>query len=81
MSELLQKHIRACLSKTFFDGSDIQEEKLHEALARHAQYWEEDQVDPSVAAAVVKKALASRSEVTALDRAESAWSSSRNISR
>ena len=34
MSEFLQKHIRACLSRTFFDGSDV-EEKLLEALARH----------------------------------------------
>ena len=35
----------------------------------------EDEVDPSVAAAGVKKALAPRSEVTALDRVEAAWSS------
>ena len=36
MSELLQKHIRACLPRTLFDGSNIEEEKLREALARHA---------------------------------------------
>ena len=54
-SELLQKHIRACLSRTFFNGSDIGEEKLREALARHAQCWEEDEANPSVAAAGVKK--------------------------
>ena len=34
-----------------------------------------DEVDPSVAAAGVKKALAARSEVTVLDRVEAAWSS------
>ena len=72
MSELLQKHVRECLSRTFFDGSDLEEEQLREALARHFQCWEEDKVDPSVAAAGVKKALALWSEVTALDRREAA---------
>ena len=57
MSKLLQKHIRACLSRTFFDGSDV-EEKLRDALARHAQCWEEDEVNSSVTAAGMKKALA-----------------------
>ena len=72
MSELLQKHIRACLSRTFFDGCNVEEENLREALARPAQCWEEDEVDPFVAAAGVKKALASRSEVTSLARMEAA---------
>ena len=58
MSDLPVEHIRASLSKTFFDGSDLEEAKLREALARHAQCCEEDKVDPSVAAAGVKKALA-----------------------
>ena len=31
---------------------------MREALARHTQCWEEDKVDPSVATADVKKALA-----------------------
>ena len=75
MSNSLQKHIRACMSRTFFDGSDVEEEKLREALARHAQCWEEGEVDRSVAVAGVKKALATRSEVTTLDRVEAAWSS------
>ena len=75
MSGLLQKHIRACLSRTFFDGSDVDKENLHEALARHAQSCEEDEVDPYVTAAGLKKPLVPRSEVTALDRVEGAWSS------
>ena len=58
MSELLQKHIRACLSTAFFYGSDLEKVKLRETLARHTQCREEDEVDPSVAAAAVKKALA-----------------------
>ena len=75
MFELLQKYIRACLSRLFFGGSDLEEEKLREALPRHAQCRKEDEVDPSVAAAGVNKDLAPRSEVTALDRMEAAWSS------
>ena len=75
MPELLQKHIRACLSRTFFYGYDVEEEKLREVLARHAQCWEGDEVDHSVAAAGLKKALAPRSDVTALDRVEATWSS------
>ena len=72
MSELLQKHIRAYLSRTFFDGSAVEEKKLREALARHAQCWEEDEVDPSDTAAGIKKALVPRSDVTALDRVDAA---------
>ena len=79
MSELLQKHIRAYLSRTLFDGSNVEEEKLREALAWHAQCWEEDEVDPSVAAAGVKKALDPRSEVPALDRLRPHGAPSRNI--
>ena len=43
-----------------------------EALTRHAQCWEKDEVGPSIVAAGVKP-LASRSEITALDRVEAAW--------
>ena len=64
-----------CLSRTFFYASDVEEERLREALARHSQCCEEDYVHPSIAAAGVKKTLNSRSEVTALDRVEAAWSS------
>ena len=75
MSKLLQKHIRASLSRTFFDGSDLEKENLRESLAWHAHCWEGDEVDPSAAAAGVKKALAPRSEVIAFDRVKAAWSS------
>ena len=36
-SAMLQKHIRVCLLRMFFDGSDLEEEKSRGALARHAQ--------------------------------------------
>ena len=75
MSEVLQKHIRTCLSRTFFDGSDFEEKKLGNALAWHAECWEEDEFDPSAAAVGVKKALAPRSEITALGRVGAVWSS------
>ena len=73
MSELLQNHFHACLSRTFGDRSSVGEEKLlREALARHYQCWEEDEVDPCRRGL---KALASRLEVTALDSVEAACSS------
>ena len=36
MSELLKNRIRACLSRTLFDGSDLEEANLREAIARYA---------------------------------------------
>ena len=48
---------------------------MRNALAWHAECWEEDEVDPSVAAVGVKKALVPRSEITALDRVGAVWSS------
>ena len=52
-----QKHIRARLLRTVFYGFDVEKEKLRDALARHAQCWEEDEVDSSAAAADVKNAF------------------------
>ena len=60
ISELLQKHIRACLSRTFFYGSNFEEKKLRGTYARYAQRWEKYEVDLSVAVAGVEKALAPR---------------------
>ena len=73
--QTVKRYIRAHLSRTFFDGSDVEGEKLREALpAPHAQCWAENEVDPSVAAAGLKKTLTLRSEITALDRVEAAGS-------
>ena len=71
-SELLQKNNRACL---FFTDLILKDKKVREALAWHAQCWEEDEVNPSVAAASGKNALPPRSEIVAHDRVEAAWSS------
>ena len=54
--------------------STFAREKLRETLAWRAQCWKEDEVDPSIAAGAVKKTLASRSKIIALDRAGAAWS-------
>ena len=37
VTELVPKHIRACLSRTIFDGTVLEEDNLREALARHAK--------------------------------------------
>ena len=42
---------------------------------QHAQYLEEHEVDPSIVAAGVKKALSPQPEVTAFDIVQAAWSS------
>ena len=66
MSELLLKHSRARKSITFYKGSDV-EEKLREALARHAQCCGRKMS--------LAPRSAPRSEVTALDTVGAAWSS------
>ena len=73
VTELVPKHIRACLSRTIFDGTVLEEDNLKEALARHAKCWEDEEIDPSIAAAGVRKALASRNEPTAMGRVEGQW--------
>ena len=73
MTELVPRHIRACLSRTIFDGTVLEEDNLREALARHAKFWEDEDIDPSIAAAGVRKALASHNEPTAMGRVEGQW--------
>ena len=76
VTELVPRHIRACLSRTIFDGTVLEEDNLREALARHAKCWEDEDIDPSIAAAGVRKALASRNEPTAMGRFEGQWGAS-----
>ena len=38
--------------RMFFDGFDVEEKKLREALARHAHCWEEDEVNFLVTTAI-----------------------------
>ena len=37
VSQLLRKSIRSCLSRTYFDGTELRYNELREALAKHAK--------------------------------------------
>ena len=37
VSQLLRKSIRSCLSRTYFDGTELQDDDLRDALAKHAE--------------------------------------------
>ena len=37
VAQLLRKSIRSCLSRTYFDGSELEETDFLEALAKHAE--------------------------------------------
>ena len=50
VAQLLRKSIRSCLSRTYFDGSELEETDLLEALAKHAECWTDDVMDLSIAA-------------------------------
>ena len=70
LTQLLRKSIRSCLSRTYFDGSDLEEDDLLEALAKHAECWEGDRMDPAVALAAVTRLVTMGSEPTALERVD-----------
>ena len=48
-----------------FDGTDLQEDDLREALTKHAECWTDDSIDPSIAAAEVCRRVTMGSEATA----------------
>ena len=60
--QLLRKSIRSCLSRTYFDGTELQSIDLREALAKHAECWMGDSVDLSIAAAEVCRPVTMGSE-------------------
>ena len=74
VAQLLHKSIRSCLSRTYFDGSDLVEEDLREALMKHAECWTGDLIDPSIAAAAVSRLVVMGSEATAVDRTDAVQS-------
>ena len=67
VSQLLRKSIRSCLSRTYFDGTERQDDDLREALVNHAECWTGDSIDPSIAAAELCRLLTMGSEATAVD--------------
>ena len=53
VAQLLRQSIRSSLSWTYFDGTELQEDDLREALAKHAECWTDDSNNPTIAAAEV----------------------------
>ena len=52
----------------------LQEDDLREALAKHAECWTDDSVDPSTAAAEVCRRVTMGSEATAVNRIDAVHS-------
>ena len=70
LSQLLHRSIRSCLSRTYFDGTEVQDDDLRNALAKHAESWTGDSIDPSIAPAEVCRRVTMGSEATAVDRTD-----------
>ena len=73
-AQLLRQSIRSCLSRTYFDETEFQQGDLREAIAKHAECWTEDSIDPSFAAAEVCRRVTVGSEATGVDRIDAAHS-------
>ena len=67
VSQLLRKSIRSSLSRTYFDRTELPDDDLREAVAKHAECWTGDSIDPSIAAAELCRLLTMGSEATAVD--------------
>ena len=72
-SQLLRKFIPTCLSQTYLDGTELQDNDLREALAKHGECWTGDSIDPSIVAAVCRR-VTMGSEATAVDRTDAVQS-------
>ena len=62
VARLLRKSTRSCLSRTHFDGTELQEDDLREALAKHAECSTGDSIDQSIAVAEVYRSYCCRSD-------------------
>ena len=74
LTQLLPKSIRSCLSRSFFNGDELEDDDLWEALAKHAECWEGDEIDPSIAAAEVSRLCRMGHEQTATDSVDAVLS-------
>ena len=74
VAQPLRQSIRSCLSRTYFDGTELQEDDLREALAKHAECWTDDSVDPFIAATEVCRRVTMGSVATAVDRIDAVHS-------
>ncbi|CAB1115245.1 unnamed protein product [Ectocarpus sp. CCAP 1310/34] len=67
VSQLLRQSIRKCLSRTYFDGTELEESDLREALTKHAECWTNDTIESAIAAAAVTRMVAIGAAATAVD--------------
>ena len=74
VSQLLRTSNHSCLSRTDFDGTELQDDDLREALAKHAECWTGDSIDPPIAAVEVYRRVTMTSEATAVDRTDAVQS-------
>ena len=74
VAQLLGQSIRSCLSRTYFDGTEVQEDDLRERFTKHAECWTDDSVGPTIAAAEVCRRVTVGSEATAVDRIDAVHS-------
>ena len=74
LSQLLHRSIRSCLSRTYFDGTELQDDDLREALANHAECWTGGSIDPSIATGDMCRRVTIGSEATAVDLTDAAQS-------
>ena len=75
--QLLRKSIRvhACREPILrIDGTELQDDDLCEALAKHAECWTGDYIDPSIAASEVCRRVTMGSEATAVGRTDAVQS-------
>ena len=74
VAQLLRKSISSCLSRTYFDGMELQNDDLRETVAKHAECWTGDSIDPSIATAEVCRRVTMSSEGTAIDQTDAVQS-------
>ncbi|CAB1099363.1 unnamed protein product [Ectocarpus sp. CCAP 1310/34] len=69
VSQLLLQSTRKCLSCTYFDGTELHDHDVGEALAKHTERRTDVAIEPSIAAASVCRMVATGTETTtAVDR-------------
>ena len=56
------------------DGTELQDDDLRDALAKHAECWTGDYIDPSIAGAEVCRRVTMGSEATAVGRTDTVQS-------
>ena len=74
VSQLQRRSIRSCRSRTYIDGTELQDDDLREALAKHVKYWTGGSIDSSIAVAGMCRRVTMGPEATAVDRTDAVQS-------